>query len=120
MSSLKMQCGNYYKNSISKCVPVEPVVPNFSKINFEVLRLEKLEDNAAAEEEVAMAALQAARAKRQRLLKQKRLLKERKRRLLEDSMRFVDEIEYLEGLEDLGGDVARLKGGLMPSSLALN
>lgn len=35
-------------------------------------------------------------------------------------MRFIDEIKYLEGLEDLGGDIAQLEGGLMPSSLALN
>lgn len=42
---------------VSQNVPVEPAVPNFSKINSEVSRLEKLEDDAAAEEEVTMAAL---------------------------------------------------------------
>lgn len=99
---------------------MEPVVPNFSWIDSEVACLEKLEDDAAAEEEAAMAALQAARAKRNRLLKQKRLLKEREQKLLEDSMRYVDEIEHLEGLESLGGDVAQLEGGLMPGSLALD
>ena len=48
---------------------MEPIVPNFSRIDSEVARLKKLEDDAAAEEEAAMAALQAARAKRNRLLK---------------------------------------------------
>ena len=120
MSSLKVQCGNCYKNGISKCEPVEPVIPNFSRIDSEVDRLEKLEEAAAAEEEAAIAALQAARAKRNRLLKQKRLLKERENKLLEDSMRFVEEIEHLEGLEDLGQDVAQLENGLMPGALALD
>ena len=57
MLSLKTVCGNYYKNGISKCEPIEPVVPNFSQIDSEVARLKKLEDDAAAEEEAAIAAL---------------------------------------------------------------
>lgn len=106
MSSLKTVYRNCYKNGISKCKPIKPIIPNFSQIDSKITHLKKLEDDAAAKEEAAMVALQTTRAKRNCLLKQKRLLKEREQKLLEDLIRYVNEIKHLEGLESLGGDVA--------------
>jgi hypothetical protein len=50
-------------------------VPDFTKIDNEMSRLEEIEDEAAKAEEAAMAALQAARAKLSCVWKQKKFLK---------------------------------------------
>jgi len=120
MSSLKSQCGNCYKNGITKCEPVEPPLPNFTRIDSEVKRLESLEEEAEKAEATAEAAWRASRAKLERLRKQKRLLKRREQKLIDDASRFIEDIEHLEALEALDRDVVSLDHGLMPGVCALD
>ena len=120
LSSLDVRCGNCVHNGVAKCEPVVLPVPNFARIDKEVLRLEKMEEEAEAAENAAVAALTAARAKLIRLRKQKRFLKNREQELYDKSARFSEDLESLEALEVLGRDVGSLEGGLMEGSLALD
>jgi hypothetical protein len=67
MSSLKKECGNCYQNSVKVCVPVVVPIPDYSKLNKEIARLEQQENDADAAEAAALEALLAARAKKDRL-----------------------------------------------------
>jgi hypothetical protein len=40
MSSLKKECGNYYRNGVKVCVPVVVPIPDYSKLDKEMARLE--------------------------------------------------------------------------------
>ena len=75
MSSLKKECGNYYRNGVKLCVPVEVPLPDFSRLDQELARLEQQESEADAAEAAALDALLAARAKKDRLRKQRKVLK---------------------------------------------
>jgi hypothetical protein len=77
MSSLKKECGNCYRNSVKTCVPVEVPLPDFSKLDQELARLEQQETEADATEAKALGALLAARQKKDQLRKQRKLLKRR-------------------------------------------
>jgi hypothetical protein len=47
MSSLKKECGNCYRNGVrSPCVLVEVPLPDFSKLDKEMARLEQQEADA--------------------------------------------------------------------------
>ena len=120
MLSLKKQCGNCYKNGIAKCEPVEIPLPNYSKLDTEIARLDAQMADAEDAEEKALQALLAARAKSSRLRKQKKFLKRREQGLLDASGKYVEEIEALEAAEDLGRELSNLEDGLMPGSLALD
>jgi DNA repair exonuclease SbcCD ATPase subunit len=120
MSSLSKKCGNCEYNGIQKCEPVDLPVPDFTKIDNEMSRLEQMEDEAAEAEEAAMAALQAARAKLNRVRKQKKFLKRREQQWFDASAQFVEDIEQLEQQEAVLDDVTVLENGLMPGSLALD
>jgi hypothetical protein len=120
MSSLKKECGNCYRNGIKQCVPVEVPPPNFSKLDKELARLDEQEAAADAAEEAALDALLAARAKKNRLRKQKKLLQRREQQLVDESGRFVEEIEALEGLDAINREVGLLEDGLMPGTSALD
>lgn len=120
MSSLKKECGNCYRNGVKSCVPVEVPVPNFEKLDQELARLERQESEADAEEAAALQSLMAARAKRDRLRKQKKMLKRREQQWIDESGKFVEEIEALEAVEGINRDVMQLENGLMPGSSALD
>lgn len=120
MSSLKKQCGNCYRNGIAKCEPVEIPLPNYSKLDSEIERLEAQMADAEEAEEKALQALLAARAKSSRLRKQKKFLKRREHELLDASGKYVEEIEALEAAESLSWELSNLENGLMPGSLALD
>lgn len=83
-------------------------------------RLEQMEDEAADAEEEAMAALQAARAKLNRVRKQKKFLQRREQQWFDATAQYVEEIEPLEQQAALVDDVTSLENGLMPGSLALD
>ena len=120
LTSLSKKCGNCEYNGIRKCEPVDIPVPDFSKIDNEMSRLEQMEDEAAEAEEEAMAALQAARAKLNRVRKQKKFLQRREQQWFSATTQFVEEIEPLEQQAALLDDVTQLENGLMPGSLALD
>lgn len=120
LASLSKKCGNCEYNGIKKCEPVDLPIPDFSKIDSEMSRLEEMEDEAAEAEEAAMAALQAARAKLNRVRKQKKFLKRREQQWFDASAQFVEDIEQLEQQEGLLNDVTTLENGLMPGSLGLD
>ena len=63
---------------MKSCVPVEVPIPNFEKLDQELARLEQQEAEVDAAESVALEALIAARAKKDRLYKQRKILKRRK------------------------------------------
>jgi hypothetical protein len=77
MSSLKKECGNCYRNGVKVCVPVDVPLPDFSRLDAELARLDLQEADADTAEAAAMDALLAARAKKDRLRKQRKLLKRR-------------------------------------------
>lgn len=120
MTSLSKKCGNCEYNGIRKCEPVDLPIPDFTKIDNEMSRLEEMEDEAAEAEEAAMAALQAARAKLNRVRKQKKFLKRREQQWFDATADFVEDIEQLEQQEAVLEGVTSLENGLMPGSLGLD
>jgi hypothetical protein len=120
MSSLKKACGNCYYNGISKCEPVEVPLPNYSKLDRELARLAKQEAEADKAEEDAFNAMVAARAKKERLRKQRELLQRREQRWVDESGRYVEDLEALEAVDSINREVANLEGGLMPGTSALD
>lgn len=120
MSSLSTKCGNCERRGIKICDPLEPPLPNFSRLDKEMDRLARMEEEAELAEEKAMEALQAARAKLLRLRKQRRFLKRKEQRLFDETSRHVEELEVLEGREALNDDITSLDAGLLAGSLALD
>jgi hypothetical protein len=45
MSSLKKEYRNYYQNSVKVCVPVVVPIPDYSKLDKEIARLEQQEND---------------------------------------------------------------------------
>jgi hypothetical protein len=74
MSLLKKECGNCYWNSVKVCVLVVVLIPDYSKLDKEIARLEQQENNVDVVEVAALEALLAARAKKDYLQKQRKLL----------------------------------------------
>lgn len=120
MSSLKKECGNCYRNGVKTCVPVEIPLPDFTKLDKELARLEQQESEADAAEAKALDALLAARAKKDRLRKQRKLLKRREQQYVDDSGKYVEDIEALEAGESLNAEMRNLEEGMMPGTLALD
>lgn len=120
MSSLKKECGNCYRSGIKVCEPVAIPAPDFSKLDQELLRLGAQEVEADKAESAALEALLAARAKKDQLRKQRKLLKRREQQLVDESGRFIEEIESLEEAESLNREIANINNGLMPGTLALD
>lgn len=120
MSSLKKECGNCYRNGVVKCEPVDVPVPNFTKLDNEIARLESQEAEADKAEEAALNALLAARAKKNRLRKQKKLLQRRGQQWLSGSTQYVEDIEALEAVDAINQEVLLLEDGLMPGTSALD
>lgn len=120
MSSLREECGNCHRNGIKVCEPVDVPAPNFARLDREIARLDAQEAEADAAEEAALDALLAARAKKNRLRKQRKLLQRREQKWASDSSKLADELEALEGLEDINKEVEVLENGLMPGTSTLD
>jgi hypothetical protein len=113
LSSLHKKCGNCVRFGNPKCEPESVPLPDYSKIDKEMSRLEKLEDEEEArlrvEEDVAEAALLRARQAREKLAslrKQKKLLRRKEQKLFDSGMATVDELEALEAREELASAAA--------------
>lgn len=120
MSSLKKECGNCYSVGGQKCVPVEVPIPNFARIDRELERLEQQEAEADDAESAALQAILAARAKKDRIRKQRKMLQRREQQWMDETGKYVEDLEALEAVEGINRDVAQLEEGLMPGSLALD
>jgi hypothetical protein len=120
LASLSKKCGNCESNRITKCEPVDVLIPNLAKIDSEMARLDELEEQAEEAEEATLAALQAARAKRTRLHKQRNMLKHREQWCPDTIAQHVANLEVLEAREELSTDVKALEDELMTKSLALD
>jgi hypothetical protein len=120
MSSLKKECRNCYRKGNISCVPVEVLVPDFTKLDRELARLDAQEAEVDAAEEKAMEALIAVWLKKRQLRDQRKLLKRREQLVVDESGCFVEEIEALEAVEDINREVNLLEGGLMPGTSALD
>lgn len=120
MSSLSEKCGNCYRGGAKSCEPVDVPAPNFARLDAELKRLEKQEEEADAAEEAALDALVAARAKKNRLRKQRKLLHRREQKWFAESDALVQDLEVLEGRESVNAEVHLLEGGLMPGVNALD
>jgi hypothetical protein len=49
MSSLAEVCGNYYRNGLKECLPASILMPDFSKIDQELEKLEAQEEAVEAQ-----------------------------------------------------------------------
>ncbi|KAL7780671.1 hypothetical protein CFE70_010696 [Pyrenophora teres f. teres 0-1] len=92
MSSLSDRCGNCYRNGVKECVPAQIPLPDFSKIDRGMGKLEKR--------------MRVARSKLKRLRKQKRLLKRREQQVFDAGREEAEDLERLEALEHLNQAVA--------------
>lgn len=113
LSSLNKKCANCVRANCSSCEPDHLPLPDFSKIDKEMSRLEKMEDEEEArlrvEEDVAEAALSRARLAREklsRLRKQKKLLRRKEQELFDRGLASVEDLEALEQLETLNSEIA--------------
>lgn len=113
LSSLNQKCANCVRANCASCEPENQPLPDFSKIDKEMSRLEQLEDEEEArlrvEEDMAEAALQRARQAREklsRLRKQKKLLRRKEQEIFDRGLSTVEELEALEKLEEFNSEVA--------------
>jgi hypothetical protein len=120
ISSLKKEYRNCYRKGNTSCIPIEVPVPNFTKLDQELARLNAQEAEVDAAEEKAIEALIAARSKKRQLRDQRKLLKRRKQLVVDKSSRFIEEIKALEAVEDINREVNLLEGSLMPRTSALD
>jgi hypothetical protein len=117
---LKKECRNCYRKGNILYVPVKVPVPNFTKLNRELARLNAQEAKVDAAEEKAIEALIAAQSKKRQLHNQQKLLKRRKQLVVDKSSRFVEKIKALEAVEDINREVNLLEGSLIPGTSALD
>lgn len=108
LSSLHVKCTNCVRFGSPKCEPEEIPLPDYSKIDAELERLERLEAEEEAklrvEEELAEAALlraRQAREKMSRLRDQRKKLRKKEQELFNRGMSTINELEALEAQEEL-------------------
>ncbi|KAL1641027.1 hypothetical protein SLS61_010207, partial [Didymella pomorum] len=113
LSSLSERCGNCEKVGATSCAPVDIPIPNFSRINREMEKLRKQEEETdkalEAQEAIAEAALsemRALRAKARRLRKQKAILKQKEQQIFNTGAEDAADIEVLERWAHLNNAVA--------------
>jgi hypothetical protein len=118
LSSLDKRCTNCVRFGSAACEPEEVPLPDYSKIDREMEKLEKMEDAEEAilrvEEEVAETALRRARLAREKLQtlrRQKKLLRREEQKVFDAGMETVAELEQLESLERLNSEIASTNPG---------
>lgn len=113
LSSLSERCGNCVRNGNYDCSPAEVPLPDFSRLDREMAKLETAEEETEAQLEADEAAAEAvlvrmreARNKLKRLRKQKKLLKKKEQKMFDQGLETAEELERLEALEGLNQDLA--------------
>jgi hypothetical protein len=113
LSSLADVCGNCYREGITKCLPAHIPMPDFSKIDRELAKLEEQEDAIEAQQDADEKAIEAlqerlrvSRSKSKRLRKQKKLLKRREKEMFDNGRVEAEELEQLEALERFNQEMA--------------
>lgn len=131
MSSLNSRCGNCYRDGIKECVPAHIPLPDLSRLDREIARLEEQEGAIEAqmeEDEKAASAAQAtilasiaeaqrlvseaqersrvSRSKLRRLHKQRKCLKLREQQIFDEGREETEDLEQLESLEQFNSELA--------------
>jgi hypothetical protein len=106
ISSLSQLCGQYYRDRKKECLPANIPVPDFSKINRELTKLEAQEEAVEAQQDTnkkviadAQERLRVSRSKMKRLRKQQKLLKQKEADVFEASQEDAEGLERLEERE---------------------
>lgn len=119
LSSLHTKCSNCVRFGSASCQPEEVPLPDFSKIDKEMKRLEELEEAEEArlrvEEDLAEASLLRARQAREklaRLRKQRKLLRRKEQEMFDRGLSSVEELEGLEAQEAFNSAIASVNPGV--------
>ena len=111
LASLSERCQECIRARCYKCEPEEVPLPDFSKIDAELARLEKEEEEAEAllrvEETIAEEALTRARRIRDsmdKMRKSRRRLRREEKKLFAEGLSTMDDLEALEARSKLAGD----------------
>jgi hypothetical protein len=108
LSSLDRRCTNCVRFGCRKCEPEEIPLPDFSKLDAEMARIEKEEEEAEAklrvEETIAEEALTRARRLRERMEKLRNSRKRLQRKEKELFSKGLSSLEELEDLEAISSD----------------
>lgn len=118
LSSLHSKCTNCIRFGNKFCQPEEVPLPDYSKIDMELERIDKEEEELEAklrvEEDIAEAALNRARQlreKSERLRRSRKLLRRREKEMFEKGMESIEELEQLEALESLNQELSSTNPG---------
>jgi TolA-binding protein len=113
LSSLNDVCGNCYRDGLTVCVPANIPMPDFSKIDRELAKLEKQEEAVEAQQdadekviEEAQERLRISRSKMKRLRKQRKLLKRKETEIFEAGREDAEELGRLEDRERFNQELA--------------
>jgi hypothetical protein len=113
LSSLSSVCGSCYRAGAAECLPAHIPLPDFSKINRELAKLESQEEAVEAQQDAdekivaeAQERLRVSRNKMKRLRKQKNLLKRREAAVFEAGRADAEDLEQLEQREQLNQEIA--------------
>jgi chromosome segregation ATPase len=100
MSSLSKVCRQCYRNSVKECLPAYIPMPDFSKINRKLEKLEKQEEAVEAQQDAdkkliaeAQERLQVLRSKMRQLRKQRKLLKQKEADIFEAGREDAEELD---------------------------
>jgi hypothetical protein len=103
LSEVYRQC---YRNSVKECLPAHIPMPDFSKIDRELEKLEKQEEAVKAQQDAnkkliaeAQERLQVSRSKIRQLRKQRKLLKQKEADVFEAGQEDAEELDRLEERE---------------------
>jgi TolA-binding protein len=106
MSSLSQLCGQCYRDGKKECLPANIPVPDFSKIDRELAKLEAQEEAVEAQQDAdekviadAQERLRVSRSKMKRLRKQRKLLKRKEADVFEAGREDAEGLERLEERE---------------------
>ncbi|KAF1942531.1 hypothetical protein EJ02DRAFT_345432 [Clathrospora elynae] len=122
MLSLLLKCRNCFCDGKRECCPVDVPVPDFSKIDEEMKRLEAQENAAQRVAQVAIGdaqkvasaarkGLHVAHSRLARLRKQWRLLKRKEQEIFNDGCEDAEVLEVLKDMEYLNQQIASVNAG---------
>ncbi|KAF2028297.1 hypothetical protein EK21DRAFT_70215, partial [Setomelanomma holmii] len=113
LSSLSDVCGNCYRDGRTECLPADIPMPDFSKIDRELAKLDEQEEALEARQEAdeklldeVQERLRVSRSKGRRLRKQRKLLKRREVEIFEEGRVEAEELAKLEVLEQFNQELS--------------
>lgn len=113
ISSLADVCGQCYRDGVKECLPADIPLPDFSKIDRELEKLEKQEEAVEAQQDAderviaeAQERLRVSRSKMRRLRKQRKLLKRKEAEVFEAGREDAEDLERLEAQERFNQEIA--------------